>query len=44
MRLRPLTRTDRIPGRPEIIVKQIHEWTCPDCDYFEEIDREAETR
>jgi rubrerythrin len=38
MRLQRREHTDRVPGSRETRTKQITEWTCPECDYFEEAD------
>jgi C4-type Zn-finger protein len=38
MRLTPRTITDRIPGQSQMSVKVVREWTCPECDYFEDDD------
>ena len=40
MRLVPRTITDRIPGQSQTSTREVREWVCPDCDYFEELDRE----
>jgi C4-type Zn-finger protein len=34
--------TVRVPGNPNAVSRTVHEWVCPDCDYFEEAD-EANT-
>ena len=36
MRLRDHQAQTRIPGHPEIVSRTVWEWTCPECDYFEE--------
>jgi len=38
MRLQTREQTDRVPGSRETRTKQITEWICPECDYFEEAD------
>lgn len=38
MRLGKRETTDRIPGTTEMRVHAFLEWTCPECDYFEEAD------
>ena len=30
----------QIPGNPRITMRSSAEWTCPDCDYFEEAEEE----
>jgi YgiT-type zinc finger domain-containing protein len=42
MRLRAREVTTRLPGSGTTRVRQAHEWTCPECDYFEESDEESE--
>ena len=41
MRLRQTDTTVRIPGNPTATVRQVREWICPDCDYFEEAEEEG---
>jgi uncharacterized protein with PIN domain len=36
MRLVTRERADRVPGTSETHTRQVREWTCPECDYFEE--------
>ena len=36
MRLTVRETRDGIPGRGETTVRQVREWICPECDYFEE--------
>lgn len=36
MRLVTHKATDRIPGHSQASVHVLHEWICPECDYFEE--------
>ena len=36
MRLAVRETRDRIPGRGEAKARQVREWICPECDYFEE--------
>ena len=40
MRLRITEQTLRVPGNPKDTVRQIREWVCPDCDYFEDAEEE----
>ena len=40
MRLKQIGHVVRIPGNPEPDVKTSTEWSCPDCDYFEEAEEE----
>lgn len=36
MRLRRSETIAKLPGTPQVIKREITEWVCPDCDYFEE--------
>lgn len=36
MRLVARERTERVPGGGQTTTRQIREWVCPECDYFEE--------
>lgn len=36
MRLVERERTDTVPGTPETHRRLVREWTCPECDYFED--------
>jgi hypothetical protein len=38
MQLRQRRVTDHIPGTPQTATARFHEWVCPECDYFEEVD------
>lgn len=38
MRLGDRETTDRIPGTSQTRTHMFREWTCPECDYFEEAD------
>ena len=42
MRLKKREQVDRIPGQSQSVRTEIREWICPDCDYFEECDEEAD--
>jgi YgiT-type zinc finger domain-containing protein len=37
MKLKVRQEISRLPGRRETRSKQITEWVCPDCDYFEDV-------
>jgi hypothetical protein len=36
MRLSAREVKESVPGRPEPRIRQVREWICPECDYFEE--------
>jgi hypothetical protein len=36
MRLEVREVRDQIPGRAQGTVRELREWICPECDYFEE--------
>ena len=36
MRLSTRERPERVPGTTETHTPPVKEWTCPECDYFEE--------
>jgi YgiT-type zinc finger domain-containing protein len=36
MRLVTRDRADRVPGTGQITTRQVREWICPECDYWEE--------
>ena len=38
MKLKVRELTDRVPGTAQTRTKQAREWSCPECDYFEEAD------
>jgi molybdopterin biosynthesis enzyme MoaB len=40
MRLREQQAVVRIPGNPSATTRTTREWVCPDCDYFEEAEKE----
>jgi C4-type Zn-finger protein len=40
MRLRLAERHDKIPGTQQVVKREYREWSCPECDYFEEADAE----
>jgi acetone carboxylase gamma subunit len=42
MRLKTREQVDYIPGQSQTVRTEIKEWICPDCDYFEEWEPEAE--
>jgi len=36
MRLKSREMTERVPGTGQTTTRQVREWFCPECDYFEE--------
>lgn len=41
MRLREREVTERLPGTVQTKTMKFHEWVCPGCDYFEEMEEMA---
>ena len=41
MRLNVREETDRIPGQPQLVRREVCEWTCPECDYYEDADEDG---
>jgi len=41
MRLQIRARSETIPGTRESVKREVREWICPECDYFEEVDDEG---
>ena len=41
MRRKELEIVDLIPGTSEGKRRKVSEWVCPECDYFEEIQKEG---
>ncbi|HNV02162.1 MAG TPA: hypothetical protein PLN93_10045 [Vicinamibacterales bacterium] len=41
MRLKIREQVDYIPGHSQTVRREIKEWICPDCDYFEEFEEDA---
>lgn len=44
MRRKDLELVDLIPGTGEAKPRTVSEWVCPECDYFEEIEKEEKGR
>ena len=36
MRLKDLKLEVRVPGNPKTTTREVREWICPECDYFED--------
>ena len=41
MRLTIRERTEAIPGSRQTVKREVREWICPECDYFEEAETEG---
>lgn len=41
MRLKVREQVDYIPGQSQTVRREIKEWICPDCDYFEEFEEDS---
>ena len=41
MRLKAIEQIVQLPGNPGPTTTAVHEWLCPDCDYFEEAEGEG---
>ena len=41
MRLLIRERSENIPGTRQAVKREVKEWVCPECDYFEEADDEG---
>ena len=42
MQLREGQVTNRVPGTLETSTRKYHEWVCPECDYFEEVEADED--
>ena len=42
MRIKVREEVDRIPGQSQVVRREVREWICLDCDYFEEYDAERD--
>ncbi len=40
MRLKETEVVVQVPGNPTPTSRTTHEWVCPECDYFEEVEEE----
>jgi C4-type Zn-finger protein len=40
MRVRMAERVDTIPGTQQTVKREYREWTCPECDYVEDVEPE----
>jgi len=41
MRLVAREVIERVPGTTQEVTRQVREWVCPECDYFEDEDVEV---
>ena len=41
MRLEIRERSEAIPGSRQTVKREVREWICPECDYFEEASDEG---
>jgi hypothetical protein len=44
MRITVRNVADRVPGTHETHTRSVREWTCPECDFFEEATDEGAQR
>jgi hypothetical protein len=42
MRLVTRTASDHVPGAGQTAAREVREWVCPECDYFEETEDDEE--
>jgi transposase len=40
MRLKRFQSVAQVPGNPKPTTRNVAEWVCPDCEYFEEAEEE----
>ena len=40
MRINQRVMIDRIPGQSQVVRREIREWTCPECDFYDDADDE----
>jgi hypothetical protein len=40
MRLKEMKTVQQVPGNPKPTAHVVREWSCPDCDYYEEAEEE----
>jgi C4-type Zn-finger protein len=40
MRMRLAERVDKIAGTNQVTKREYREWSCPECDYFEDVEPE----
>ena len=40
MRIKAREMIDRIPGHSQVVRREVREWTCPECDFYEDVEDE----
>jgi len=40
MRIKTREMIDRIPGQSQVVRREVREWTCPECDFYEDVEDE----
>ena len=40
MRIKVREMVDRIPGQSQVVRREIREWICPECDFYEDVEDE----
>lgn len=40
MRTKQREMTDRIPGQSQVVTREVREWVCPECDFYEDAEGE----
>jgi C4-type Zn-finger protein len=38
MRIKTRELVDQIPGQSQVVRRVVREWTCPECDFYEEVE------
>ena len=38
MRIKVRESVDRIPGQSQWVRRKVREWTCPECDFYEDVE------
>jgi len=38
MRIKTREIIDRIPGQSQVVRRTVREWTCPECDFYEDVE------
>jgi YgiT-type zinc finger domain-containing protein len=40
MRIKVREMLDQIPGQSQVVRRQLREWICPECDFYEDVEDE----